>query len=451
MSTARRVRSVEEAVVAMHRLPGRWYWLGLALSGGAAAFGAFAYSILFREGLHRTGLMRPVGWGVMIVNFVFWVGIAHAGTLISAILYLFRARFRTAINRIAEMMTVFAVLTAGLFPILHLGRPWFAYWLAPLPNQRQLWVNFRSPLVWDLFAISIYLVVSSIFLLVGVIPDAAALRDRSTGGWRARLYAALAFGWRGTDEQWRHYTRAYLLFAALVTPLVVSVHSIVSWDFAVSIVPGWHSTIFPPYFVAGAILSGVAMVITVLVPLRRAYRLEDLITPRHLDRLARLVILTALIVAYCYATEILIALGAPADDPERSTLVARMTGPYAPLFWLAVSGSCLGPLLLLFGRVRGSVPALLAISLAVNVGMWLERFVIVVSSLSHGRLPFGWRLYTPSWVELALTLGSFGWFFFLLLVGLKLLPPLSVAELKEEAAHRSARAAPHVEEARHAG
>jgi molybdopterin-containing oxidoreductase family membrane subunit len=433
------VRRIEEAVAAMLGPPGRWYWLGLALSGGATAYGGWAYSILFREGLHRTGLMRPVGWGVLIVNFVFWVGIAHAGTLISAILFLFRARFRTAINRVAEMMTVFAVLTAGLFPLLHLGRPWFAHWLAPLPNQRQLWVNFRSPLVWDLFAISIYLVVSSMFLLVGVIPDAAALRDRGAGGWRGRLWAGLAFGWHGTDEQWRHYTRAYLLFAALVTPLVISVHSIVSWDFAVSLLPGWHSTIFPPYFVAGAILSGVAMVITVLVPLRRVHHLEDLITMRHLDRLARLVVLTALIVGYCYVVETLMALGAPPHDAERSALLARMTGPYAPLFWLAVACSCMGPLLLFGRRVRASAPALLGISIAVNVGMWLERFVIVAASLSHDRLPFTWRLYTPSWVELALTLGAFGWFFFLLLLGLKLLPPLSIAELKEQAAHQFAR------------
>jgi molybdopterin-containing oxidoreductase family membrane subunit len=433
-----RARRIEEAVVAMHGRPGPWYWFLLALSGGAAAFGGWAYSILFREGLHRTGLMRPVGWGVMIVNFVFWVGIAHAGTLISAILYLFRARFRTSISRIAEMMTVFAVLTAGLFPILHLGRPWFAYWLAPLPNARQLWINFRSPLVWDLFAISIYLVVSSTFLLVGVIPDAAALRDRAAPGWRARLNGLLAFGWRGTDEGWRHHTKAYLLLAGLVTPLVVSVHSIVSWDFAVSIVPGWHSTIFPPYFVAGAILSGVAMVITVLVPLRRAYRLEDLITTRHLERLARVVLLTAIIVAYCDVTELVAALRAVPEEAERAVHLARMTGPYAPLYWFAVVGSCLIPLLLLWRRVRASAAALLVISLAINVAMWLERFVIVASSLAHDQLPFGWRLYVPTWVELALTLGSLGWFFFLLLVGLKLLPPLSIAELKEQAAEPAA-------------
>jgi len=437
MSAPPGARRIEEAVALMLGRPGPWYWLGLALSGGAAAFGGWAYSILFREGLHRTGLMRPVGWGVLIVNFVFWIGIAHAGTLISAILYLFRAPFRTAVNRLAELMTVVAVLTAGLFPLLHLGRPWFAYWLVPLPNQRQLWVNFRSPLVWDLFAVSIYLAVSVIFLLVGVIPDAATLRDRGAPGWRTRLHAALALGWRGTAGQWRLHGRAYLLLAALVTPLVVSVHSIVSWDFAVSVVPGWHSTIFPPYFVAGAILSGVAMVVTVLVPLRRIHRLEDLVTGVHLDRLARLVLLTALVVAYCYLVEAVMVLRATPEDAERGVLVARMTGRYAPLYWLAVGGSCLGPLLLLWRRVRRSAGALLAICLGVNVGMWLERFVIVVTSLSHDRLPFTWRAYTPSWVELALTVGSFGWFFFLLLVGLKLLPPLSMAELKEQAAHQA--------------
>ena len=378
-------------------------------------------------------------WGVLITDFVFWVGIAHSGTLISAILFLFRARFRTAVYRVAEMMTVFAVMTAGLFPILHLGRPWFAYWLVPYPNQRELWINFRSPLVWDVFAISTYLIVSTVFLLVGVAPDAAALRDRASG-WRRRLYALLAFGWRGTDEQWRHYTRAYLFFAAFATPLVVSVHSVVSWDFAVALTPGWHSTLFPPYFVAGAILSGVAMVITILVPLRRAFRLEVLITARHLDMLARLVILTGVIVTYSYATEIVLSLGEPASDPERSTFLYRMTGAYAPVFWTMVACNCGGPLLLLVRRVRTTTWTLLVICVAVNVGMWLERFNIVVTSLAHDRLPFEWRVYVPTWVEWAITLGAFGWFFFLFLVGLKLLPPVSIAELKEDLVHAGARA-----------
>jgi molybdopterin-containing oxidoreductase family membrane subunit len=325
-------------------------------------------------------------------------------------------------------------MTAGLYPILHLGRPWLAYWLFPYPNQRELWVNFRSPLVWDVFAISTYLIVSSVFLLVGVAPDAAALRERASG-WRRGLYRFFAFGWKGTDEQWRHYTRAYLFFAAFATPLVVSVHSVVSWDFAVSVTPGWHSTLFPPYFVAGAILSGVAMVITILVPLRRAFRLESLIEPRHLDMLARLVILTGLIVTYSYATEILLAWQEPAADPERSTFLYRMTGPYAPVFWTMVTCNCGGPILLLFRRIRRSTPLLLAICIAINVGMWLERFNIVVTSLAHDRLPFDWRVYVPTGVEWAVTFGAFGWFFTLFLIGLKLLPPVSIAELKEEAAH----------------
>jgi Ni/Fe-hydrogenase subunit HybB-like protein len=433
VSAAGSFRSIEETVRATHGRPGPAYWICLALAGGVAAFGAWSYSLIVRTGLHWTGLERPGMWGNLITDFVFWVGIAHSGTLISAILFLFRARFRTAVYRVAEMMTVFAVMTAGLYPILHLGRPWFAYWLFPYPNQRELWVNFRSPLIWDVFAISTYLIVSTVFLLVGVAPDAAALREGATG-WRRRLYAVLAFGWRGTDEQWRHYTRAYLFFAAFATPLVVSVHSVVSWDFAVSVLPGWHSTLFPPYFVAGAILSGVAMVILILIPLRRAFRLEALITPHHLDMLARLLVLTGLIVTYSYATEILLALQEPASDPERATFLYRMTGPYAPVFWTMVICNCLGPALLLLPAVRRRGPLLFGICLAITVGMWLERFNIVVTSLSHDRLPFDWRVYVPTWVEWAITLGAFGWFFFLFLVGLKLLPPVSIAELKEEAA-----------------
>ncbi len=425
---------LQAAVRATHGRPGRNYWILLSLAAALAAWGGWAYSLVIRNGLYLTGLERPGGWGNLITDFVFWVGIAHSGTLISAILFLFRAKFRTAVYRVAEMMTVFAVMTAGLYPIFHLGRPWFAYWLFPYPNERGIWVNFRSPLIWDVFAISTYFIVSTVFLLVGIAPDAAALRDGATG-WRRKLYALLAFGWRGTDEQWRHYTRAYLFFAAFATPLVVSVHSVVSWDFAVSILPGWHSTLFPPYFVAGAILSGVAMVIVILVPLRRWLHLEEIITPHHLDMLSRLVLLTSLIVTYSYGTEILTALGEPASDPERSTFLYRMTGDYAPLFWLMVTCNCVGPTLLLAGKVRRSIPAIFAISLLVNVGMWLERFNIVVTSLAHDRLPFDWRVYTPTWVEWAMTFGAFGWFFFWFLVGLKVLPPVSIAEMKEELAH----------------
>ena len=428
---------LQDAVQATHDRPGRGYWLLLASAASLAAFGGWAYSLVVRNGLYLTGLERPGNWGNLITDFVFWVGIAHSGTLISAILFLFRAKFRTAVYRVAEMMTVFAVMTAGLYPIFHLGRPWFAYWLFPYPNQREIWPNFRSPLIWDVFAISTYFIVSTVFLLVGVAPDAAALRDRANG-WRKRLYTFLAFGWRGTDEQWRHYTRAYLFFAAFATPLVVSVHSVVSWDFAVSILPGWHSTLFPPYFVAGAILSGVAMVIVILVPLRRWLRLEEIITPQHLDMLCRLVVLTSLIVTYSYATEILTALGEPASDPERSTFVYRMTGDYAPLFWLMVACNCLGPSLLLSSKVRRNLRAVFVIAVLVNVGMWLERFNIVVTSLAHDRNPFNWRTYAPSWVEWAMTFGAFGWFFFWFLVGIKVLPPVSIAEMKEELAHERA-------------
>ncbi len=434
MSTGLTFKRLQELVRATHGPPSRGYLLAVGAAASLAAFGGWCYSLIVRTGLHWTGLRRPVMWGSLITDFVFWVGIAHSGTLISAILFLFRARFRTAVYRVAEMMTVFAVMTAGLYPIFHLGRPWFAYWLLPIPNERGLWINFKSPLIWDVFAISTYLTVSAIFLVVGMAPDAAALRDGATG-WRRRAYGLLAFGWRGTDSQWRHYTRAYLFFAAFATPLVVSVHSVVSWDFATSILPGWHSTLFPPYFVAGAILSGVAMVITILIPLRRYLHLEEIITPQHIDMLARLVILTSAILTYSYTTEIVTALRLPASDPEHSTFVFQMTGTYWPLFWLMVVANCVGPALLLVRKIRSTTWSLLAISLLVNVGMWLERFNIVVTSLAHDRLPFTWRTYWPSWVEWGMTFGAFGWFFFWFLLGIKLLPSVSISEMKEEIAH----------------
>ncbi|MHB8418479.1 MAG: NrfD/PsrC family molybdoenzyme membrane anchor subunit [Myxococcales bacterium] len=436
MSAAAEIRKVQAlAVAAQHRL-GLGHAALLALSFAAVLVGAVAWSWQIGHGMVGSGLERPVAWGVYITDFVFWVGIAHSGTLISAILFLFRARFRTAVYRIAEAMTVFGVMTAGLFPIVHLGRPWFAYWLFPYPNQRRLWVNFRSPLLWDVFAVSTYFIISATFLWVGMVPDAAALRDASTG-WRRRFYTVFSVGWRGTSEEWRHFTRSYLFFAALATPLVISVHSVVSWDFAVSMLPGWHSTIFPPYFVAGAIFSGVAMVVTLLIPLRRALHLEDAITAHHLDMLARVVLLTSLIVTYSYLLEFGLALRGP-PSAERATLVYRATGDYAGLFWLMILCNSVLPLLLFVPRLRRSPAALWPIALAVNVGMWLERFVIIVSSLSHDRLPYLWRVYHPRPIELAITLGSFGWFFFWFLLFVKFLPTLSIAELKEEAAHAGA-------------
>ncbi len=432
-------REIQEQVQATQGRPGWIHLFLILLAAGAAVLGGWCWSLQIRYGMRMSGLNRPVGWGAYITNFVFWVGIAHSGTLISAVLFLLRARFRTAIYRVAEAMTVFGIMTAGFFPVIHLGRPWFCYWLFPYPNQRQLWINFRSPLVWDVFAVSTYFVVSAIFLVVGIVPDAAALRDRSTG-LRRRFCSVFALGWRGTDEEWRHYARAYLYFAAFATPLVFSVHSVVSWDFAVSILPGWHSTIFPPYFVAGAIFSGVAMVVTLLVPLRRVLHLENLITTWHLDMTSRVVLLTSLMISYSYVIEYALALRA-GPSPERDTLLYRATGDYAPLFWIMIVCNCLVPLFLFWRHARRSPAALLGVCLLVNVGMWLERFVIIVTSLAHDRIPFDWRTYRPSFVEWGITFGAFGWFFFWFLIFVKILPAVSIAEMKEEIAR----------EARHAG
>ena len=423
---------IEDAVHATQGRPGRGFLALLAVAAACIALGAWSWSLIIRFGMQYTGLNRPVGWGVLITNFVFWVGIAHSGTLISAVLFLFRARFRTAVYRAAEAMTVFGVMTAGLFPIIHLGRPWYAFWILPYPNQRTLQINYRSPLVWDAFAVSTYLCVSVMFLLAGLMPDAAALRDRCTG-LRRRFYALFAMGWRGTAEEWRHHGRAYLFFAAFATPLVISVHSVVAWDFAVSIVPGWHSTLFPPYFVAGAIFSGVAMVITLLLPIRRAFGLTAIITMKHLDMLARLVLLTSLILTFSYTTEFALALR-HGPSPELETLRYRATGAFAPLFWTMVICNCALPLLFFFRRVRGSQLGLLSVCVLVNVGMWLERFNIVVSSLEHNRIPFDWATYHPRFAEVGITIGSFGWFFFWFLLFLRLLPAVSIAELKEETA-----------------
>ena len=373
-----------------------WYGL-LGCDLVVLAFGLYCWVYQIHAGLGVTGLAHPVGWGVYITNFVFWVGIAHSGTLISAVLFLFRAGWRTPIARSAEAMTIFAVMTAGLFPIIHLGRAWNFYWLLPYPNQRQLWVNFQSPLVWDAFAITTYFTVSFLFWYIGLLPDLGAARDR-TAGLRRKLYGLFSLGWQGTDRQWHHYLSAYGFFAALATPLVVSVHSVVSWDFAMSIVPGWHSTIFAPYFVAGAIFSGLAMVLTLLIPLRRIFGLEAYITDYHFDNLGKMIILTSLILSYSYASEFFIAWYS-ANPYERSIFWYRAVGDYAPLFWLMLTCNCAVPLLLCRKSIRTSTRWLFGIALLVNVGMWLERFVIIVSSLSHEFDPAAWGLYQPSWVE----------------------------------------------------
>jgi Ni/Fe-hydrogenase subunit HybB-like protein len=421
---------VEQDVLGTMRKPRPVYWIALVISAMAfvGGLGAWAYQIF--NGMGVAGINHPVGWGVYITNFVFWVGIAHSGTLISAVLFLFRARFRSAFNRIAEAMTVIAVMTAGLYPLIHLGRVWRFYFLFPYPNQRLLWVNFRSPLIWDVFAVSTYLTISMIFFYVGMIPDFAAARRHFTG-IRHWVYKTLSLGWEGTLDQWRHYNRLYLFLAAFATPLVVSVHSVVSWDFAMSIVPGWHSTIFAPYFVAGAIFSGTAMVITLTIPMRRILKLEKYITVDHYEKLAKVLLVTALIVSFSYIVELLLAAYS-GNIFETTVFKYRMMGHYKFLFWLMMSCNVLLPLSLFIRKLRRSIKFLFVLSLFVNVGMWLERFNIIVTSLAKEFNPYSWGTYTPSIVELGITIGSFGMFFTFFLIFSKVLPVLSISEIKEQ-------------------
>lgn len=412
--------------------PGRGYFTLLAVVIALILTGGFAWVVQIVLGMGMSGLMNPVGWGVYIATFVFWVGIAHSGTLISAILFLFRARWRQSIYRAAEAMTVFAVMTAGLFPIIHLGRPWVFYYLIPYPNQREIWPNFRSPLLWDVFAVGTYFTVSATFFYIGMLPDLAAARDATSVPWRRKLYGILSLGWRGTDREWKHFTRAYLYLAALATPLVLSVHSVVSWDFAMGIVPGWHSTIFAPYFVAGAIFSGLAMVITLLVPIRKIFNLEEYFTHRHFDAMAKLILLTSLVVTYAYLAEVFMAwysFGAP--EREGNYIIHSIA---SDLWWsggIMLTCNALIPQLLWFRRVRTNIPALFVITIFINIGMWFERFVILTASLSREYEPWQWRFYQPSWVEMTILVGSFAWFLMWFLIFLRTLPAVSVAELKE--------------------
>ncbi len=409
------------------------FWFLLGVVGTIILWAGIAWVVQIRDGLGVTGINNPVFWGVYIATFVFWVGIAHSGTLISAILYLFRSGWRTTINRAAEAMTIFAVMTAGLFPLIHLGRVWYFYWLVPYPSQRMIWPNFKSPLVWDLFAIGTYFTISLIFWYTGLIPDLAVLRDKMTG-WKSKLYGVFALGWTGSVKEWRHYRRAYLYMAGIATPLVLSVHSVVSWDFAMGIVPGWHSTIFAPYFVAGAIFSGVALVITIMIPLRWAFGLHEYITEYHFENMAKLLLLTSLIVGYSYAVEYFIAWYS-ADPIEMASFRWRAVGAYTLPFWIMVFCNCVVPVTLWFKKVRTSLPALMVVTILVNIGMWYERFVIIVTSLAHEFVPASWGNYTPTWVELSILAGSFAWFFFWFLLFSKTLPTISIAEVKEHLAH----------------
>ena len=422
---------INDDILGTLRPPGPIYFGALGLVLAVLSLAVYAFTRQVQGGLGVAGYQHPILWAVYITNFVFWVGIAHSGTLISAVLFLFRAKWRTAVARASEAMTVFAVMTAGLFPIIHLGRPWFFYWLIPYPNERELWVNFRSPLIWDVFAIATYLTVSAMFLFIGLVPDIAAARD-SIKDWRRHVYRVLALGWQGTSRQWRHYNSLYGFFAALATPLVVSVHSVVSWDFAVAILPGWHSTIFAPYFVAGAIFSGLAMVITLLIPLRKLLGLEEYIRVWHFENLAKLLIMTSLIVGYAYVIEFFVAWysGSPF---EQGTFLDRAIGQYSGYAWMMFTCNMFIPLLLFFRKIRTNLTALFVISIFVNIGMWLERYVIIVSSLSHDFDPANWSEvnYSPTWVEGAITAGSFGLFFFLFLLFIKNFPAISITEMKE--------------------
>jgi len=389
----------------------------------------YAIAYLLIAGIGIWGINIPVGWGFAIINFVWWIGIGHAGTLISAILLLLRQQWRQSINRFAEAMTLFAVACAGLFPLLHLGRPFYFYWLVPYPNIMSLWPQFRSPLVWDVFAISTYFTISLLFWYVGLIPDLATLRDRSGNRVGRVVYGMLAMGWRGSARHWQRYEIAYLLLAGLATPLVVSVHTVVSFDFAVAIVPGWHSTIFPPFFVAGAIYSGFAMVMTLAIPLRAAYHLEDFITARHLENMAKILLVTGLIVTYGYLIETFISWYS-GNEYEWYMTMNRLRGPYAPLYWALILCNSLVPQVLWFRRARRNVVLLFVVALVVNVGMWLERFIIVVTSLHRDFLPSSWGMYYPTRWDWATFIGTMGLFATLFLLFIRFLPMISISEMR---------------------
>jgi molybdopterin-containing oxidoreductase family membrane subunit len=423
------VTDAVSSIVLAGKTPRSWY-VGFALSFALIMLLLYALAYLLSAGVGLWGINVPVAWGFAIINFVWWIGIGHAGTLISAILLLLRQEWRTSINRFAEAMTLFAVACAGIFPLLHMGRPWYFYWLLPLPNTLGLWPQFRSPLVWDAFAVTTYAAVSLLFWYVGLIPDLATLRDRSRRPLGRVIYGILAMGWRGSAIHWHRFKSAYLLLAGLATPLVVSVHTIVSFDFAVSIVPGWHSTIFPPYFVAGAIFSGFAMVMTLAIPLRAMYRLHDFITLRHLQNMAKIMLATGLIVAYGYVMEVFMAFYS-GHQFEEFMMRNRMFGPYAPAFWSLMACNIAVPQLLWSRRIRSNVKLLFIIALVVNVGMWLERYVIVITSLHRDYLTSSWDMYAGTFWDWATFIGSIGLFCGLLFLFLRFLPMISIFELRE--------------------
>ncbi len=427
----KKYRDVDQDICAhTEQFPMRRWWIafGFALT----LLGVLGVSLisLFYVGEGIVGINSPVNWGTFIVNFVFWIGIGHAGTLISAVLFLFRQKWRTAINRSAEAMTLFAVACAGIFPIIHLGRPWFAYWLFPYPNDRgPLWINFNSALSWDIFAISTYGLVSLTFWYVGLLPDLATVRDRATHPWRKWIYNAMSFGWTGSHRAWRHYESAYLILAAFATPLVFSVHTIVSFDFATSIMPGWHATIFPPYFVIGAIFSGFAMVITLMVIMRSVFNLKHYITLNHLEAMAKVILFTGMLVGFAYSTEFFMAWYS-GSEYEGFIFKNRAFGPYGWSYFIMFTCNVIVPQIFWFKRFRRSIPVLFVAAILVNVGMWFERYVIVVTSLHRDFLPSSWGLYDMTFFDWSILAGSFGLFFTLFLLFVRFLPVIAMSEVK---------------------
>jgi Ni/Fe-hydrogenase subunit HybB-like protein len=429
LPAVRDYEQVDDEIVGTLHPTAQWF-IGLGVAILFLIIGAAAWTYQIYSGLGVAGYNPPVMWGVYIVTFVFWIGIGHAGTLISAILYLFRAGFRTTIYRCAEAMTVFAVMTAGLFPILHLGRPWKFFWLIPYPNWRYIWPQMKSPLIWDVFAVLTYLTVSATFLYIGLVPDIAVLRDREKNPIRKRLFAQLALGWRNTNREWRHFARAYLFLAAFSAPLVLSVHSVVSFDFAMSDVPGWHTTVFPPYFVAGAIYSGIGMVLTIMIPLRKWFNLKHYVTINDLDAAAKLALFTSLVVGVAYMMEWFVAWysGSPA---EKQFFANRLWGQWWWASALLYTCNITLPLSLFSQYCRRNTTWLFILSIFINIGMWFERFVIVVPSLSHEYEPWQWAGYRPTWVDYAILCGSFGWFSMWFLLFIKQFPVIAITEIKE--------------------
>lgn len=421
--------SIASIVLTKDKKRSRTWLIGFTISFALLMVFFYAVGTLLVDGIGVWGVNQPVAWGFAIINFVWWIGIGHAGTLISAVLLLLRQDWRTSINRFAEAMTLFAVACAGVYPILHLGRPWLFYWLFPYPNTMEIWPNFRSPLEFDVWAVSTYALVSLMFWYIGLVPDMATLRDRAKTKWSRIVYGMGALGWRGSARHWHHYETAYLLLAGLATPLVVSVHTIVSFDFALAQLPGWHATIFPPYFVAGAIYAGFAMVVTLAIPVRKFFKLHDFITDRHMQNMAKVMLATGLVVAYGYCSEMFMAWYS-ASPVEEYMILNRFRGPYAPMFWALLVCNVGIPQLLWMKKVRASNGWLFFVAMSINIGMWLERFVIVVISLSRDYMPSAWGSYVPTRWDWLTYVGTIGLFFTLLFLFIRFLPLISIFEVR---------------------